>query len=189
MPNTSPSNRRLQVVAIAVVGAVAISLRGNYLLGPAYGTLCAALMLALVWLLTRSLKADEGTSRVRVALVLLFATTVGLTLAFPASVNGDVKHLIKKHAIDRLAHKELLTVLKSDPSFRDLAVSSRQLKIVNVYLRGSVATRNDFDRLRSRISKECPTVRGCFLHWDVLLRDSQACVDDTDRPEPPKPQT
>lgn len=120
MPFTSPSNRCLPFLAIAVVGAVAISMRGYYLLRSAYAAICATVMVALVWLLTRSLETDKGALRLRTVFTVLFASAVSFSLAFPALVNGDLKYLIDKQAIDRLAHRELVTLLESDPAFRDL---------------------------------------------------------------------
>jgi hypothetical protein len=186
---SSPSNRRLLFLAIAVVGAVAIFLRGNYLLGSQYGSICAAVMLALVWLLARALDVEESASRLRLVLVLLIGIAASFSLAFPASVNGHVQHLIEMQAIDRQAHRELLALFGSEPAFRDLTVSSAQLKGLSVTIHGSVPARNDFDRLRSRLSDECPIVEGCFLQWDIVLRDSQVRIDGTERPKSAKPQT
>src|SRR4051812_44469664 len=104
--------------------------------------------------------------------VAALALPIGYAMAFPASLNPDVQVFIDKQATDRTARAELAAVFGSDPAFGGLSVSSIHLKVVNVTVQGSLATRVDLDRLQSRIVAECPTLGGRFLHWDVLLRDS-----------------
>jgi hypothetical protein len=172
---------RLLFAATAVGAVVAAFLRGNYLLGVGCGVVYAAIAIALVWLLARSRTTAGRVSVPRATLVALFALPVGYAMAFPASINPDVQVFIDKQATDRRARAELAIVFASDPAYSGLSVSSVHLKVVNLTIQGSLSTRADLDRLRSRIGGECPALGECFLHWDVTLRDTGRRVDGLDR--------
>lgn len=171
-------------VIAAVIGLIAYGY-GNHLFGMTGGVVYAAVALALVWLLARSLRFREGVSVLRVVVVLLFTAAVGFWMAFPASIDWRVQHVIEQHAIDRDAKRELLTLFGTDPAFRGLSVSSVQLKRANLSVHGSLASRVDFDRLRLRISDECPAIGEWPLLWDIVLRDSGTRVEGIEERESP----
>jgi hypothetical protein len=171
----------LLFVAAAVAGVVVAFLRGNYLLGIGCGILYAIIAIVLFWLFARSRTPAGSVSVVRVGLMAVLALPVGYVMAFPASVNPDVQVFIDLQATDRRARAELSAVFASDPSNRDLSVSSVHRKVVNLTIRGSLATRTDLDRLRDRLAAECPALGECVLHWDVTLRDTGQRVDGLDR--------
>jgi hypothetical protein len=171
---------RLLFAAAAVAGAFVAFFRGNYLLGLGCGIEYAAIALALFWLFARSRTPAGGVSVLRVVFVLVFALTVAFTMAFPASISPGVRFSIDRQATDRRARAELAAVFESDPAYRDMSVSAVHLKVVNITVRGSLRTRADLNRLRSRIASECPALGECFLHWDVILRDSGQQVGGLD---------
>jgi hypothetical protein len=177
----SRSAARLLFAAVGVAVVMAAFLRGNYLLGLGCGIVYAAIALALLWLLARARTPAGDVSVARVVFVMLFALPVGYALAFPASLNPAVQVFIDKQATDRRARAELAAVFASDAAYRDLSVSSVHLKVVNITVRGSMASRSDLQRLRSRIGGECPALGECFLHWDVVLRDTGERVSGLDR--------
>lgn len=162
-----------KVASVAL--CVAAFLRGNYLLGPSCGVTYAAISVGLLWLLVGS------RTPVRGAAVAVLSLAAGGMMAFPASINPSMQYFIDKQAADRVARTELAAVFGSDPAFRELSTSSVQLKVVNVTIRGSLDTRSDLNRLRSRIAAECPTLGGCFLHWDLIFRDSGQRLSGLDR--------
>jgi hypothetical protein len=178
MVATSKVSRRMIFTAIAAVIVMVAFWRGNHLLGISCGVSYALMALALIWLLARSLSLREGISVFRVALALLFAASVGFCMAFPASVNWRVQYAIERHAIDRSTRSELVALFGSDPAFRSLSVSTEHFKLVCITVHGSLATRADFDRLRTRIGDDCPTVGECILHWDIVLSDSGVRIDE-----------
>jgi hypothetical protein len=178
------SQRVLRVLFAAVgVGLCAVAfLRGYCLLGTAWGVLYVAATLGLLWLLARSLVSGGSLSFVRVALATALSLAVGFMMAWPASVNPDVRHFIDKQAVDRAARADLAAVFASDPAYRNLSVSTFHLKPVNVTVRGTLGTRSDLDRLRARIIAECPALTrgGCVLHWDVTVRDPAQRINGLD---------
>ncbi len=172
---------RLLFVAVAIVVVVGAYLRGEYLLGVGCGIAYAAITLALVWLVSQARTPAGRVSVIRVLFMMLFVLPVGYAMAFPASLNSDVQVFINKQATERRARAELAAVFASDPAYRDLSVSSVHLKVVNLTIRGSLGARADLERLRSRITAECPALVECFLHWEVTLRDTGQRVDGLDR--------
>lgn len=102
-------------------------------------------------------------------------------MAWPASINPDVRHVIDMQASDRAARAELAAVFASDKVYSDLSVSSVHRRVVNITVRGSLGTRFELDRLRSRIARECPGLGKCSLQWDVTFQDSGQPVSGLDR--------
>ena len=102
-------------------------------------------------------------------------------MAFPATVNSDIHHFIDKQATDRAARTELKQVFKSDPGFAELSISTRHVKVVNVFISGSLPSHIDLKRLRDRITEECQALRLCPLHWDLKLRDTNEQIRGLDR--------
>ncbi|HEY1189355.1 MAG TPA: hypothetical protein VGE74_17005 [Gemmata sp.] len=172
---------RLLLAAVVIAAVVAAFLRGHHLLGVGCGVGYAATSVALAGLAARSRTPTGRVSAARVVFLALFALPVGYAMAFPASLNPDVQVFIDKQATDRRAREELAAVFGPAPVYRDLSVSSAHLKVVNITVAGSVGTRADLERLRSRIVAECPALRMCFLHWDVSLRDTGGRVSGPDR--------
>ena len=117
----------------------------------------------------------------RAGFVIAFAVPVGCAMAFPSSINSDVQVFIDMQASDRRARAELGEVFASDPVYHDLSVSSVHQKVVCITVRGSLNTRADLDRLRSRLTQRCPALRECFLRWDVSLRDTRERVSGLDQ--------
>ena len=179
------TSHRMIFTAVAAVIAMAAFWRGNQLLGVTCGVSYVLMTIALIWLLARSLSFREGGSVFRVAVALLLATSVGFCMTFPSSVNWRVQYAIEQHAIDRNAKRELATLFGTDHAFQGLSVSSVQLKLVNLSVHGSLATRADFDRLRSRISDECPTVGKNILLWDIALCDSGTRIEGVEKKQSP----
>ena len=169
----------LLFAAAGVAVMVAAFLRGNYLLGLVCGIVYAGVAFALLLLLARSRTPGGGVSVARVAFVAVLAVPVGYVMAFPSY--PDVQIFIDKQATERKARGELAAVFASDPAYRDLSVTSVQLKVVNISVRGVLGTRADLDRLRSRIAAECPALGECLLHWEVALRDSGQRLSGLDR--------
>ncbi len=167
------------VVSIALVAAA--YLRGNYLLGLACGIAYAFVTSALIWLFIQSFTRKGRVSWIQAIAILILSVPVGFAMAFPAAINSDVQHGIDDQATDRKVRAELKRVFASDAAFAKLSLSTVHLKVVNVTIRGPLRTRSDLERLRSRISSECPTLELCPLHWDVELRDSGEGVDGLDR--------
>ncbi len=166
--------------ALAAALAPVAFLRGDYLLGFGYGVTYALVAVGLVWFLARCLVLPDRPSPVGAAAVIVLSLPLGYVMAFPASVNPDVRHFIHQQADDRAARQELAAVFASDPAFRDLSVSTTHLKVVNVTVRGPLPGRPDLDRLRARVAGECPVLRRCPLHWDVTLRAAGQRVEGPD---------
>ncbi len=178
-------HRKHQVVraCIATAGVALVVLaflRGNYLLGLRYGVACAAIVVAILWLLARSRTARGSVAFVRAGFVLACAVPLGYAIAFPASLNSDVQVFIDDQATNRMVRHELAAVFACDPAYRELSVSSVRLKSVIFTVHGSLGTRADLERLRHRIAQECQTVRLGFLRWDVYLRDTREKVSGLD---------
>jgi hypothetical protein len=101
-------------------------------------------------------------------------------MAYPTSISPAVQHYIDNVAIDRSARTELAALFASDDTFDDLSVWTRQLKVLNVTIHGSLNNRSDLDRLRERIGSECNVVRHCPVHWKVRLRTSAERIEGLD---------
>jgi hypothetical protein len=156
-------------------------LRGNYLLGFAYGGFYALITTALLVLLGQSFVYAEKPSLIRASFVVILLLAIGYAMAFPASIHPDNQIFIDMQATDRSARAELQSVFKTDPAFGKLSISTMHLKIINICISGSLPDRDDLARLRDRIAGECPTAKQCVLHWSVTLRDTRQKIDGTDR--------
>lgn len=175
--------RRAKVAVLLTFAAVLTTvafLRGHYLLGVAGGLSYAVITACILWLFARYLTQARRPSPLQVVALFALSLPIGFVLACPTSVSPDLQHFIDKQATDRAARRELAVVFASDPSYGDLSVSTTHLKVVNVTIRGSLSTRTDLDRLRGRIITECPTLKLCFLHWDVMLQSGER-LDALDR--------
>jgi len=157
---------------VAVIGVAFF--RGNQLLGLDWGIVYAVIAFALLGLLTCSRTPAGDLSLGKVVFVVALALPVAYAMTFPASINPSVQVFIDKQANDRRIRADLAAVIGSDPAFDGLTVSSVHLKVVNVTVRGTLSTLSDFDRLRARITRECPALNdgGLLLHWDVIVQDS-----------------
>ncbi len=155
-------------------------LRGDYLLGFDVAVAYVAVTIGLLWLFARSRKSDGSWSHGRMGIVVVFSLAAGLLMAYPALFMSDLQHFIDKQAVDRAARAEFAAVFASDHAYRDLSISTSRLKMVNLSVSGSLPTRNDLYQLRSRMIKECPTIRNCWLHWDITLRDTGQHIDSSD---------
>lgn len=155
-------------------------LRGSYLLGLEFGLTYTGIAAGLLWLVARSLILSDRPQLVRSAVIAAVSLPVGFALAFPAAINPDIRHFIDKQAIDRAARRELAAVFASDPSYRRLSISTRHLKVVNVTIHGSLNDHSDLDRLRHRIASECPVLKQCPLHWEVMLLKPAQRIDGVD---------
>ena len=160
--------------------AVAV-LRGNYLFGLAGAITYSLLLAGLIWLFAQSFNRKGKAARIQTIAVTILAVAIGYALAVPATVNPDVQHFINKQATDRSVRGELKRVFESDPEFSDLSISTTHLKVVNVTIHGTLPTLDDVQRLRKRITNECPTLELCPLHWNIRLRAMNEHVDGLDR--------
>lgn len=176
--------RRVRVAALLTFSTVLTTtafLRGNYLLGVAGGLTYAVVTACLVWLFARYLTHAGRPSPLRVIALFALSLPLILVLAYPTSVSPDLQHFIDKQATDRAARRELAVVFSSDPSYGDLSVSTTHLKVVNVAIRGTLASRTDLSQLRGLIATECPSLEQCVLRWDVRLLQSGERLDALDR--------
>lgn len=171
---------RLGFVGFSLVLSALAFLRGNQLLGPGAGVAYLAITAGVLWILARSLALATTPSLLRAAVIAALAIPVGLAMGYPASINPDVQIFIDMQTTDRAARAELAAVFASDPAFAGLAASTVHLKAVNVTIRGSLPNRANLTRLRDRINRECPTLKQCPLHWQVVLREPGERVEGLD---------
>ncbi len=171
---------RVAFAAFSVVLIAMAYLRGNYLFGWGGGVAYMVITAGMLGLFARSFVLTDKPSLIRPLVVGLLSLPIGFAMASPASLNSDVQIVIDRQAVDREARAELAAVLGSDPAYSNLSVSTRQLKVLNVTIRGSLDYRREIDQLRSRIAVECPILRYCPLHWDVMLRKSQERIEGPD---------
>ncbi len=163
---------RLGFLALSLsVGTVSFFL-GNYLLGLPGGVAYVLIAVCLLGLLASSTVLTDKPSRVKAALVIALSIPVGYFMINPAALSPDVQHIIDMHATDRQMRRELAKVFAGDPGFRNLSISTTHLKAVNIDIRGILTDRADLDRLRQRITTECPAVSLRTLHWDVFLSNT-----------------
>ncbi len=94
---------------------------------------------------------------------MVLAVPLGFALAVPAALNPDVQVFIDKHATERAARRELVALFASDPAFAGLSVSAVHLKVLNLIIKGRLASEEASHRLRGRVAAECPTAVGCVL--------------------------
>lgn len=153
--------------AAGVALCVAAYLRGDFLFGPGAGVYYAAVVLGLLWLFARS------RSTARAAVVAALSLAVAFALTWPAAINPNVSLVMERIAERRAIQAELAAVLESDAAYSKLTASFVQTKIVNIKVNGPLSTRSPFDRLRSRIMEECPTLGGCDLSWNVIVLDTE----------------
>ena len=172
---------RVLLVVVGCVACVAAYLRGNELLGPVVGGLYAVTAALLLLLAHRSRTAAGRVSPLRLVWVAVLAVPLGVALAFPTALNPDVQVFIDKTATERAARRELAALFASDPAFLGLSVSAIHLKVVNLIIKGSLASEEALRRLRSRVFAECPTAAGCVIHWELTFRDTGRRIDGTDR--------
>ena len=150
-----PVARLLFGLAAAAV-AVAAFLRGNYLLGLGWGILYGCITLALFSLLARSRTPAGSVARWGSWWLLPCRRVCDGVPGVHQPGRAD----LHQQAGDRpRGAGELAGVFASDPAYRDLSVSSVHVKVVNIRVHGSLGTRSDLDRLRSRIAEECPALR------------------------------
>ena len=171
---------RIVNTLVGVALSAAAFFRGHFLLGFVVGVIYLVIGLLMTGLFVRTLTTVGYARYLRLVVVATLSLALGFAMAFPATINPDMQYFINDHATDRAARTELALVFASDPSFRDLSVSTTRLKSVNIELRGSLGSRPALDLLQARIREECPTVAMCVLHWNVTLRDSDARIT---RPE------
>jgi hypothetical protein len=150
--------------------------RGNYLLGFGYGMGYAFIAAAIAYAFCRP---HANTTSRRCVLALL-AIPLGYVLAFPASINPELQYFIDDQKIARSVRSELNAVFASDSRFANLAVSTRQLKCVNVTISGSLNNRNELPPLRGRIYDECQHIQKCILHWQITDRQTGSRIGQLD---------
>ncbi len=160
-------------IALLIVGF----LRGNYLLGLGGGIAYVLVVAGLLWLFVESFRRKGTVAIIQKSVVALLAIPIGFALAFPASINPDVQHVVNKQTTDRNVRGELKRVFDSDSAFEDLSISTTHLKVVNVTIRGSLPTRDDMKRLHESLVSDCPTLKLCPLHWDIHLRETNEWVN------------
>jgi hypothetical protein len=158
-------------VTVGVVLIIAGFLRGYYLEGSAVGIVNVAIMVCILWLLARSVLLIEKPSIWRVVLIPVASIPLGVLIAYPASIFPDTRVAIAMHETDRATRAELATVFGSDSAFRNLSISTEELRALNLTIHGSLKVRSDLDRLRDRIVNECNAVHRCILHWEVIIEN------------------
>jgi hypothetical protein len=180
-PNKSTPYAQCTMALVIVALTVCAFLCGSYLLGSMGGITYTLVVGGLAFLFARSSRRSGKLARIQMVAVALLAAPIGYVLAFPASLNPDLQHFIDKQATDRSVRAELKSVLKSDPAFCELSISTAHAKIVNVTIHGALPTREDMQRLRKRIANECPTLKLCALHWNVRQRGTNEHIHGLDR--------
>ncbi|MBL8810033.1 MAG: hypothetical protein JNM43_07655 [Planctomycetaceae bacterium] len=170
---TRSSNRAVLLFGLfALCHATAAYARGSWLFGSAIAVVYAVVSLFTVGLLGLAiLNAGETGSQVVSRGVFVFF--VSFVLAFPALINPQVQHLIDLQTTDRQIRSELSNILNSDPAFQSVIIATLKRKCVCVELSGSVPSADVYDRLRSQISSQCPTVANVLIDWDVVISDEQ----------------
>lgn len=154
---------------LAATVAVGIAfLRGSYFLGAEVGGCYALLTAGVLWLLASWSRHDGEFHRKRAVLGVAFASPIAFALAFPAVINSDVQHFIDLQATDRAVTAEIRRVLRSDPAYAGLSVSTERRKVINVTVRGQVHRMADAGLLKNRVRSECPTLDQCSLHWEIV---------------------
>ncbi len=164
----SPPVPRLHVV-VGLLLAIAAYCRGQYLLGFPAGILYGIVVFGVVWLLARSVHRKPLS--VQAVVFALILTPIVSILAFPATINPDVRHFIRKQETDRTLRAEIDRVIHSHPDFGELSVKTTHLKVVNITIKGTFRDHNALRQFRHRILSECPTLKLCPLHWDVRIQD------------------
>lgn len=164
--------------AVFVMGAY---LRGEFLLGRRAGVVYALVAILATGLILRAavarpLQAQQLMSR------CVFTFLVSLAFAFPTVLNRDLQHFVDLQATNRAIRSELKSVFAADKAFGNLAIETTQRKCVCVTVSGSVASAADFDRLRTCVSSECPSVEKVLIHWEVSIGEGAAADSETTAP-------
>lgn len=183
----SKTVRLASVVVVASLSVVAF-LRGNHLLGMEAGIMFALVTGGALWLFVKTFARDGKISFARLVATSLLIGFVAFAIAFPAKVNSDLQHFIDKQATDRAARVEVRQVIESDNTFGSLSVATTRYKWVLVTVSGVMPTRDDFNRLRTRLIEDCPTLKTCTLEWHIRLHDSNENVDGFDHELFPPPE-
>lgn len=155
--------------AVFVTGAY---VRGEFLLGRRAGIVYALVAILATGMILRSAVARPFQAQ-RLMSRCVFTFLVSLAFAFPTVLNRDLQHFVDLQATNRAIRSELKSVFAADKAFGDLAIETTQRKCVCVTVSGSVASAADFDRLRTRVSSECPSIDKVLIHWEVSIGEEE----------------
>jgi hypothetical protein len=149
-------------LAILVAGAFA---RGSYLLGFPVGIAYLVVAAGLVYLVQRP-SSKMVVRKSRWTLVVALAAA----MMFPTFVSSDVKFSVEQRAAERYMRAEVRAILKSDPRFAELRVTSDRSKVVMVTVSGSTRSKAVFDVLDNRLRSIRPHYSPSILIWRVTDR-------------------
>lgn len=156
----------------ALCHTVAAFARGSWLFGPAIAVVYAVVSLVTVGLLGLAILNAEDTGS-QVVSRAVFLLIVSFVLAFPALINPQMQHFINLQETDRQICLELSNVVHGESAYRNVMIATLKRKCVCVEISGSVPSNADYDRLRSQVSSQCPTVADVLIDWDVAISDVQ----------------
>ncbi len=166
-PHRSTKNTWLFALFAATHAGIAYA-RGLHLFGSSMATVYAVVSLLTTGLLGYALlnRSESGSQAVSRSVFLIF---VSIVLAVPTVFNPQVQHFIDLQATDRRIRSELHAVIQSEPVFASVTITTKKSKCVCVEISGSVLSQDDYDRLRSQVSSQCPTVSDVLIDWDLSI--------------------
>ncbi|MDP7018940.1 MAG: hypothetical protein QGG36_24295, partial [Pirellulaceae bacterium] len=167
------SLRSAFAIVTSIACVTAAYARGQYLLGHGAG-LSFGVMLLLLCVYALRLRSTRILGRTTFVMVSIL---VLLALIRPTYLSPNIQYAMDMQSDDRNARAELGRVFDSDPQFSELHASTKHLYQVHVQVAGTIPTRRDLERLRSRVFAECGFVDRCGVHWRVHVIDESMVFD------------
>lgn len=166
----APSHRfsiKSMLIAVFLLSFIlAAYCRGSQLLGIGVGVLYAIVASLLVYLFLRAV-THTPVPKTRLAILAIVVLSISGVFAFPHYLNWDLAYVVKKHAAEHKAHRELSRLLASDPAFAKLQFTTANRKVLNVDIQGYVDTVEVIDTLRTQLMDECEFLGNCYVRWEI----------------------
>lgn len=169
-----PQDRRKRQVLLSMTFVVFLAtafLRGNYLLGHVCGTFYAVVVAALFWLLLKGQQSHSWSAKLQMQLRRGFAAIVVFVMVFPTLISPRLEFEIDELHLVRAIQSEFKQVSTTEAGFSKLAISTKRSKGLNITISGTMSSRQQLDRLRSRIAHDCPKIEQCPIHWQIRFEN------------------
>lgn len=175
-----PQKRRVPLGMTFLILAATAYLRGNYLLGVVCGMLYAVIMAAVVWLVVKRQHGDSWLAKLQTQLRIVFAAIVVFVMIFPTIVSPRLQFEIEELQLVRTIQREFKQVSTRDVEFSTLVISTKRSKGLNVTISGTMPSKQQLHRLRSRIADDCPVIESCPIHWRIRFQNTSEDIDVSD---------
>lgn len=175
-----PQKRRVLLGMTFVILVATAFLRGNYLLGVVCGTLYAVVMAAVLWLALKRQHGDSWLAKLQMQSRRVFAAIVVFVMICPTMVSPRLQFEIEELQLVRTIQREFKQVSTRDVEFSKLAISTKRSKGLNVTISGTMPSKQQLHRLRSRIADDCPVIESCPIHWRIRFQNTSEDIDVSD---------